>query len=81
MITRYLYLLKRTNFRYDKKIVEPFIQIEWLNEGIIFLIDSYHLKTPGLLYYSLISKTNNNKILGLTVEESDITEMKNLASD
>ena len=81
LMTRFLYLLKRTNFRYDKKIVEPFIQIDGLNEGIIFLIDSYHLKTPGLLYYSLISKINNNKILGLTVEESDITEMKNLASD
>ena len=81
LMTRFLYLLKRTNFRHDKKIVEPFIQIDGFNEGIIFLIDSYHLKTPGLLYYSLISKFNNNKILGLTVEESDITEMKNLASD
>ena len=76
-LNRYTYLIKRTNFANKDINIEPVLEINGDNTGIIFIIDSYHLKVPLSLYYSLINRENQNKILGLMVDSKDLNYLKN----
>ena len=80
-LNRYIYLLKRTNFENKDPNVEPILEIDGDKNGIAFIIDSYHLKTPLCLYYSLINKYRKNKILGLTIEQKDLNYIKQIENN